>query len=432
MTSSIYTAHYQQGTVNTDENNVHTDTVTNSRPGIRIEKKDWEEKLLSGAVFTLKDGVGRDIGQATYTSDQTGLVTIAYLPVGTFILTEIESPKGYTGKADPITIIKHADGHVTVSCTGSEIKDWSYTELTDTTDGVITVKNKPFTLTAVKVDAKDVETPLPGVHFALYGQIQATGGNLIRDYYPISGYEDLVSDKDGIIPNDTQELPSGVYYLRETQALPEYSPIDTDVCFEITPMGTVNLQNPDNLSDRECTAEEKNNDNIIHYTLKIRNAESWQKIRIVKVDIGNPLMTLSDAEFDLYRVIEGKREDTALYTNLTSGNDGILRYIKEDTTYDMLDLPVGVYHLIETRAPAGYTVKTSPVTITVTSTSVIYDEGTTLSQSGSGITWNSDSKVYTMKVSNTPGVELPATGGFGTLIYTVSGISLILLAGISS
>ena len=69
MTSSIYTAHYQQGTVNTDENNVRTDTVTNSRPGIRIEKKDWEEKLLSGAVFTLKDGVGRDIGQATYTSD---------------------------------------------------------------------------------------------------------------------------------------------------------------------------------------------------------------------------------------------------------------------------------------------------------------------------------------------------------------------------
>ena len=140
-------------------------------------------------------------------------------------------------------------------------------------------------------------------------------------------------------------------------------------------------------------------------------------------------MTLSDAVFDLYRVIEGKREDTALYTNLTSGNDGILRYIKEDTTYDMLDLPVGVYHLIETRAPAGYTVKTSPITITMTSTRVTYDEGTTLSQSGSGITWNSDSKVYTMRVSNTPGVELPATGGFGTLIYTVSGISLILLAG---
>ena len=98
----------------------------------------------------------------------------------------------------------------------------------------------------------------------------------------------------------------------------------------------------------------------------------------------------------------------------------------------MLDLPVGVYHLIETHAPDGYIVKTSPVTITVTSTSVTYDEGTTPSQSGSGITWDSDSKVYTMKVSNTSGVELPATGGFGTLIYTVSGISLILLAGISS
>ena len=67
----------------------------------------------------------------------------------------------------------------------------------------------------------------------------------------------------------------------------------------------------------------------------------------MKVDIGNPSRTLPEAVFDLYKVVDGVREETALYTGLTSGNDGVLRYSKDEREYELLDLPVGVYHLIE-------------------------------------------------------------------------------------
>ena len=57
-----YTAHYTQGQLDTDQDNIRVDTVTNARPGIRIVKEDWDGHPLAGAVFTLKDSEGRDIG----------------------------------------------------------------------------------------------------------------------------------------------------------------------------------------------------------------------------------------------------------------------------------------------------------------------------------------------------------------------------------
>jgi LPXTG-motif cell wall-anchored protein len=40
------------------------------------------------------------------------------------------------------------------------------------------------------------------------------------------------------------------------------------------------------------------------------------------------------------------------------------------------------------------------------------------------VTYESNTKTFT--VGNTPGVELPATGGPGTLVYTVTGLTLTL------
>ena len=146
------------------------------------------------------------------------------------------------------------------------------------------------------------------------------------------------------------------------------------------------------------------------------------------------------------------QEDTPLYKDLTSNQDGYLVYALQgaDGTgggagtggtdgsggaqtgtgnlTDILNLPVGVYHLVETAAPGGYNAKTEPVVITVTSTNVTYDEGTTLSQSGSGRTYDASTRTYTLKISNNPGVELPSTGGHGTAIFYLPGGSLIAFA----
>jgi hypothetical protein len=85
-----YTVNYQLGGSTGHNENIRTDTVTNSRPGIQIYKTDWNgDNYLSGAVFTLKDSDGHDVGHATYTSDTDGLVTTAYLNEGIFTLKMI-------------------------------------------------------------------------------------------------------------------------------------------------------------------------------------------------------------------------------------------------------------------------------------------------------------------------------------------------------
>ena len=94
---------------------------------------------------------------------------------------------------------------------------------------------------------------------------------------------------------------------------------------------------------------------------------------------------------------------------------------------DLGALPVGVYYLVETDAPAGHNLRTDPVVITVSANSVTYDEGTTVSQSGSGI--SQVGGAYQLTVTNDAGVELRLTGGPGTGLFAVLGTLLVPLAG---
>ena len=107
----------------------------------------------------------------------------------------------------------------------------------------------------------------------------------------------------------------------------------------------------------------------------------------------------------------------------------------------VFELPAGTYHLVETKAPAGYVLKEAAVVITVTDAvdtdsvgfdtgaalyGVSYDEGTALSGSGYGRSYDAASGVYTLKISNTAGVELPHTGGMGTTVFYIFGTVLTL------
>lgn len=103
--------------------NRYTITNTKSTQKIKILKTRHAEGTsdiyLKGAEFTLLDNNGNKVTigtntNGTYISDESGLVLDGDITCGTYTLTEVKAPSGYTKLADPITVTVNDNG-ITVS-----------------------------------------------------------------------------------------------------------------------------------------------------------------------------------------------------------------------------------------------------------------------------------------------------------------------------
>ena len=151
------------------------------------------------------------------------------------------------------------------------------------------------------------------------------------------------------------------------------------------------------------------------------------KIVIDKYETDNENKKLDGAEFVLYKEekLAGAEEATKLYykwndidqqvewvpnkaqaTVKETGKDGT----PGEASFN--GLADGTYHLVETKAPAGYNQLTDVKTITVNGD----DTGAKLT--------------VTEKVANQAGTLLPSTGGMGTTIFYVLGFVLVVGAGV--
>lgn len=130
---------------------------------------------------------------------------------------------------------------------------------------------------------------------------------------------------------------------------------------------------------------------------------------INKVD-GDTNSPLTGAEFTVTK----KADSTVVGTMTATGATHVLKGLKP-----------GVYTVSETTTPRGYkqmadfdiTVSTSE-----TGTAVYTGNGFSISSAKAA-----DSK--TLTIENYPGQVLPATGGIGTILFTVGGATIVLLAG---
>lgn len=221
------------------------DTITNTRQGgieINLYKMGTRKEAdknygepLAGGVFTLKKG-NEVIG--SYTSDSNGRITIMYnFERNTdYTLKQIAAPATYIMPSNTVTFNISAGDTPTITVGGND-EVWNNYHLPDEQGNLlvayIDIYNKPFTLKAVKVDKDDYENLLEGVHFALYRAVNSVDG-LIPDISPMSGYTDLVTDSDGVIPNITQNIPEGTYFLKETTPKSGYKIIDRYIRFVIS------------------------------------------------------------------------------------------------------------------------------------------------------------------------------------------------------
>ena len=141
-------------------------------------------------------------------------------------------------------------------------------------------------------------------------------------------------------------------------------------------------------------------------------------IKIDKYVDGEPTNKLANAKFDLYRTatqaevnaglaviiphttVNGIKLEGDLVTD-ANGTATFAKYEANGTNYD--------YYLVETRAPSGYNILDNAVKVNFTDTEVEATAG-----------------VYTVKVPNSSGIQLPITGGTGTVIFTIIGIALMV------
>lgn len=141
-------------------------------------------------------------------------------------------------------------------------------------------------------------------------------------------------------------------------------------------------------------------------------------IKIDKYVNGDEGAKLANAKFDLYRTATQAEINagTSVEIPLTSmqgiklegdqvtdanGTATFAKYEANGTKYD--------YYLVETQAPSGYNILDNAVKVNFTDAEVEATAG-----------------VYTVKVPNSSGIQLPITGGTGTVIFTIIGIALMV------
>ena len=136
-------------------------------------------------------------------------------------------------------------------------------------------------------------------------------------------------------------------------------------------------------------------------------------IKVDKCDSSTENKKLAGATFDLYKA-EANGNVTIPHTDvkgtkmetLTTDGNGAAQFKKYEANGDNFD-----YYLIETKAPSGYNLLPNAVKVNFTEANV-----------------NRNTGIYTVKVTNSTGLQLPVTGDRGTLIMTIGGIMLMASA----
>ncbi|MCD8231821.1 MAG: hypothetical protein LUD14_08405 [Clostridiales bacterium] len=141
------------------------------------------------------------------------------------------------------------------------------------------------------------------------------------------------------------------------------------------------------------------------------------ELQITKVDTGTQSVLLEGADFKLEKLNSNGDADSSFGTagsmTGTTDADGIVIFGDADN-YE--GLTAGTYRLTETKAADGYNLLENPITITIGSDGTISADSYTTDASGAPLL-----KVI---VTNDAGIELPVTGGSGTLPYAMTGVLL--------
>ena len=207
------------------------------------------------------------------------------------------------------------------------------------------------------------------------------------------------------------DIPSGhIYKLTETTAPAGYS-ADTNV-YKVTVAY-------DQVTTDPVITDGKITDPMDEYEIQLKKIDG--KTQREKVLAGAVFEVYADAAL----TIPAKHPDGTDIAPLTTDVDG-------KASLGIVDINT-TYYLKETASPAGYHPLPDPIEIKVTPDAQTEADKVTAKYGDTSLVVEKEAGqtlIYLVTVSNTPGVELPDTGGSGTLIYTLGGLALIMASAI--
>lgn len=248
--------------------------------------------------------------------------------------------------------------------------------------------------------AYDMDKKLKGVEFEL-----RKDGSVIEN-------SKQVSDENGKF--SWEGLSKGKYEVWETKQLPGFKlPTEAVSSFEVNEDGEII--------------------NIKNNTTIIVNEKEDTDIEFTKVDSKNHQTTLKDAEFTLFKQFEAdgqksfdaidrdgnKVDDISKAYKVTSADDGKIKFEK---------LKDGFYAVKETKAPAGYQRPSDYVYRFEVKEGKVYKLDDKFNRVNKDNAIDKENKdVYPINIENKK-VEYPQTGGVGSIIFTIVGLTMMLVA----
>lgn len=237
-------------------------------------------------------------------------------------------------------------------------------------------------------------TPLKDAEFKLYRNQTAAEADFIAT--AISGQDGVVKFEN--LPYDDRSGATTNYYIKETKAPDGFVLSNTVYTAAIAANGAVTITDDKGVM---MSADGKTT---------ITNTPT--QIKFIKKDANDPAKSI-EATF----VIKKDGRKLADFGGVTDG-DGYFIINSDGKT--LTHLPDGVYELTEITAPGGYNLLTETISFTITN-------GQLSGTSKNGVVeFGNDGKTVT--IYNTAGIQLPETGGMGTLMTTMSGMALMLIA----
>ena len=403
----------ESGTVTASASRIVNITVTNTTT--KTKNLTVEKKFMINGSGSDTAPDQDDFKQTTFQLMQSGDGT-TYENLGAAIpYTEFQNGIYTFNNLDPRKTYKVVENLVTPNKGGNTDSPYAYTTyvvgegeaITGTEAAGISLESgNKVTFTNVyqkattsiqftKVEAGDnTNTPLEDAKFKLYSNIAAT------EEYAVDG--EVTSDVHGVvkfenIPYDNTSGAKTYYYIKETKAPDGYVLSDTVYTATIDANGAVTIT-----GDGVAT--------LADGSFAITNTPT--QITFIKKDA-----TVDSKSIEATFEIKKDGEKLASFSGITDAN-GQFKVSSAGTT--LTHLPDGSYELTEITAPGGYNLLTQKINFTISGGKLI---GTDVDNV---VKFDKDKKSVT--IYNTAGIELPETGGMGTLMTTMSGMALMLIA----